>query len=41
MSDEQQVVLAANNSGLEFLSVPTKVMGGEVAERLDDDEEMC
>ena len=39
MSDEQQVVLAANNSGLEFLSVPTKVMGGEVTKRLDDDKE--
>ena len=39
MSDEQQVVLAANNLGLDFLSVPTKVTGGEVIEILDDDEE--
>jgi hypothetical protein len=28
MSDEQCVVLAVNNSGLDFLSVPTKVAGG-------------
>jgi hypothetical protein len=33
------VVLAANNSGLDFLSVPTKVTGGEVIEILNDDEE--
>ena len=39
MSDEQQVVLAANNSGLDFLSVPTKVTGGEVIKILDDNEE--
>jgi hypothetical protein len=31
--------LAANNSGLDFSSVPTKVTGGEVIEILDDDEE--
>jgi hypothetical protein len=31
--------LAANNSGLDFLSVPTKVTGGEVIEILNDDEE--
>ncbi len=28
MSDEQRAVLAANNSGLDFSSVPTKVTGG-------------
>ena len=28
MSDEQQAVLATNNSGLDFSSVPTKVTGG-------------
>ena len=39
MSDEQRAVLAANNSGLDFSSVPTKVTGGEVIEILDDDEE--
>jgi len=39
MSDGQRAVLAANNSGLDFLSVPTKVTGGEVIEILDDDEE--
>ncbi len=38
MSDEQQAVLAANNSGLDFSSVPTKVTGGEVIEILNDDE---
>jgi hypothetical protein len=31
--------LAANNLGLDFLSVPTKVTRGEVIEILDDDEE--
>ena len=39
MSDEQQAVLAANNSGLDISSVPTKVTGGEVIEILDDDAE--
>ena len=39
MSDEQQAVLAANNSGLDFLSVPTKVNGREVIKILDDDKE--
>ncbi len=39
MSDEQRAVLAANNSGLDFSSVPTKVTGGEVIKILDDDEE--
>ena len=39
MSDEQQAMLAANNSGLDFLFVPTKVTGGEVIEILNDDKE--
>jgi hypothetical protein len=39
MSDEQRAVLAANNSGLDFSSVPTKVTGGEVIEILDDNKE--
>ena len=39
MSDEQRAMLAANNLGLDFLSVPTKVTGGEVIEILDDNEE--
>ena len=39
MSDEQQAVLAANNSGLDFSSVPTKVTGGEMIEIIDDNEE--
>ena len=39
MSDEKQAVLAANNSGLDISSVPTKVTGGEVIEILDDDAE--
>ena len=33
------MVLAANNLGLDFSSVPTKVTGGEVIEILDDNEE--
>ncbi len=37
--DEQLAFLAANNSGLDFLSVPTKVTGREVIEILDDDKE--
>jgi hypothetical protein len=32
-------MLAVNNSGLDFLSVPTKVTGGEVIEILNDDKE--
>jgi hypothetical protein len=32
-------MLAAENSGLNFLSVPTKVMGGEEIEILNDEEE--
>jgi len=39
MSNEQRAVLAANNSGLDFLSVPTKVTGGEVIDIIDDDKE--
>ena len=31
--------MAANNLGLDFSSVPTKVTGGEVIEILDDNEE--
>ncbi len=38
-SDEQQAMLAAENSGIDFSSIPTKVSGGEVIEILDDDEE--
>ncbi len=29
-SDEQQAILAAENSGIDFSSIPTKVSGGEV-----------
>ncbi len=39
LSDEQRAILAAQNSGLDFSSIPTKVNGGEVIEILDDDEE--
>ena len=39
MSDEQQAVLAANNLGLDFSSVPTKVTGGEMIKILNDDKE--
>jgi hypothetical protein len=39
MNDEQRTVLAANNSGLDFLTVPTKVNGGEVIEILDNVKE--
>jgi hypothetical protein len=38
-TDKEQAMLAAENLGLDFLSVPTKVMGGEVIEILDDEEE--
>jgi hypothetical protein len=37
--DKEQAMLTAENLGLDFSSVPTKVMGGEVIEILDDDEE--
>ena len=39
MSDEQRAMLAANNLGLDFLSVPTKVTGGEVIKILNDNKE--
>jgi hypothetical protein len=32
-------MIAAKNSGLDFLSVPTKATGGEVIKILDDNEE--
>jgi hypothetical protein len=38
-TDKEQAVLAAKNSGLDFSSMPTKVMGGDVIQILDDDEE--
>ncbi len=38
-SDEQRAILVAENSGIDFSSIPTKVSGGEVIEILDDDEE--
>jgi hypothetical protein len=38
-TDKEQAMLAAENSGLDFSSVPTKVMVGEVIKILDDDEE--
>ncbi len=39
LSNEQRALLAAQNSGLDFSSIPTKVNGGEVTKILDDDEE--
>jgi hypothetical protein len=38
-SDEQQAILAAENSGIDFSSIPTKVSGGDMIEILDDNEE--
>jgi hypothetical protein len=38
-SDEQRAILAAENSGIDFSSIPTKVSGGEVIKILDDNEE--
>jgi hypothetical protein len=38
-TDEEQAILAAKNLGLDFSSMPTKVMGGEVIEILNDEEE--
>jgi hypothetical protein len=38
-TDEEQAMLAAKNLGLDFLPMPTKVMGGEVIEILDDEDE--
>ncbi len=39
LSDKQRAILAAQNSGLDFSSIPTKVNGGEVIKILDDNEE--
>ncbi len=39
LSDEQRAILAAQNLGLDFSSIPTKVNGGEVIKILNDDEE--
>jgi hypothetical protein len=39
LSDEQRALLAAQNSGLDFSSIPTKVNDGEVIKILDDNEE--
>jgi hypothetical protein len=38
LCDEQRAILAAQNSGLDFSSIPTKVNGGEVIKILDDDK---
>jgi hypothetical protein len=38
-TDKERAMFAAENSGLDFASVPKKVMGGEVIEILDDEEE--
>ncbi len=38
-TDKERAVLAAKNLGLDFSSIPTKVMGGDVIEILDDEEE--
>ena len=39
MSDEQRAVLAGNNSGLDFSSVPNKATWGEMIKILDDNKE--
>jgi hypothetical protein len=39
LSNEQRALLAAQSSGLDISSIPTKVNGGEVIKILDDDEE--
>jgi hypothetical protein len=39
LSNEQRALLAAQNSGLDFSSIPTKVNGGKVIKILDDDKE--
>ncbi len=39
LSDEQRAILAAQNLGLDFSSIPTKVNGGEVIKIVDDNEE--
>jgi hypothetical protein len=38
-SNEQQAMMAAENSRLDFLSIPTKATGGEVIEILGNEEE--
>ncbi len=38
LSNKQRAILAAQNSGLDFSSIPTKVNGGEVIKILDDNE---
>jgi hypothetical protein len=38
-TDKEQAMLAGRISGLAFSFVPTKVMGGEVIEVLDNEEE--
>jgi hypothetical protein len=38
-TDKEHAMLAAENLGLDFSSVPTKVMGGEVIDILDNEEE--
>ena len=38
-SNEQQAMMAAENSRLDFLSIPTKATGGEVIKILDNKEE--
>jgi hypothetical protein len=39
LSNEKRAILAAQNLGVDFSSIPTKVNGGEVIEILDDNEE--
>jgi hypothetical protein len=39
LSDKQRAILAAQNLGLDFSSIPTKVNGREVIKIFDDDEE--
>jgi hypothetical protein len=38
-TDKEQAMLAVENCGLDFSSLPTKVLGGEVMDILDDKEE--
>jgi hypothetical protein len=38
-TDKEQAMLAAKNLGLDFSSMPMKVMGGEVIEILNNEEE--
>ncbi len=38
-SNEQQAMMVAENSGLDFLPIPTKATGGEAIEILDNEEE--